>query len=56
MEDASTDRHHLFLEFHAKLRVTLEINNIHLNVAISVGYTPNYFETSKSDEDLVLCV
>lgn len=43
MEDASTDRHHLFLEFHAKLKVTLGIKNMHLNVAISVGYIPNYF-------------
>lgn len=46
MEDASTDRHHLLLEFHAKLGVTLEIKNIHLNV--SVGYTPDYFKMSKT--------
>lgn len=44
MEDASTDRHHLFLEFHAKLRVTLGIQNTDPNVAMSVGYTPNYFK------------
>lgn len=48
MEDASTDRHHLFLEFHAKLRVTLEIKNMHLNVALSVGYTPDHSEMSKT--------
>lgn len=48
MEEASTDRHHLFLEFHAKLRVTHEIMNMHLNVALSVGYTPDYFRMSKT--------
>lgn len=55
MEDASTDRHHLFLEFHAKLQATHGIKNMHLNVAISVGYTPNYFKgwTSRSDQDLL---
>lgn len=44
MEDASTDRHHLFLEFQAKLIV----KNMHLNVAVSVGYTPDYFKMSKT--------
>lgn len=48
MEDASTDGHHLFLEFHAKLRVTLEIKSMHLNVALSVGYTPDYFKMAKT--------
>lgn len=55
MEDASRDRHHLFLEFHAKLNVTLGIKNMHPNVAITVGDTPNYFrgQTSNNDQDLL---